>query len=264
VTIETLAVIPARYASVRLPGKPLVKLLGKELVLWVWESVRRSAADRVLVATDHDGIARWVEGAGGEAMMTPPELPTGNDRVAFVAERVPSRFVLNVQGDDPMVTPAMIDPMLDALRRVPDTRLAVLARRIERPEEAGRDSIVKMVFDRDGRALYFSRACIPFQRTPAVLYKHVGPYAWRRDALFEFASQPQTPLEKAESLEMLRVLENGGVIRCVETDEDTVEIDTPEDVALFERLMSRSRHRAGAEALGSVTIQEEDIGYARF
>jgi 3-deoxy-manno-octulosonate cytidylyltransferase (CMP-KDO synthetase) len=241
VTVETLAVIPARYGSVRLPGKPLLKLLGRELVLRVWEGVKGSAADRVIVATDHEEIARLVESEGGEAMMTPSELPTGNDRVAFVAERVPSRFVLNVQGDDPMVTPAMIDPMLDALRRVPDTRLAVLAKRVERPEEAERDSVVKMVFDRNGRALYFSRSPIPFQRTPAVLYKHIGPYAWRRDALFEFASQPQTPLEKAESLEMLRVLENGGVIRCIETDADTVEIDTPEDVALFERLMSRSR-----------------------
>jgi 3-deoxy-manno-octulosonate cytidylyltransferase (CMP-KDO synthetase) len=235
-TIETLAVIPARYGSTRLPGKPLLKLRGKELVLWVWEGVRRSAADRVIVATDHADIVRVVEAAGGEAMMTPSALPTGNDRVAFVAELIPSRFVLNVQGDDPMASPATIDPMLDALRRDPDTRLAVLAKRIDNPEETERNSIVKMVFDRSGRALYFSRSPIPFSVGPdAVRFKHVGPYAWRRDALFEFASQPQTPLEKAESLEMLRVLENGGVIRCIETDLDAIEIDTPEDAALFER-----------------------------
>ncbi|MDR2175716.1 MAG: 3-deoxy-manno-octulosonate cytidylyltransferase [Synergistaceae bacterium] len=235
-TIETLAVIPARYGSTRLPGKPLLKLCGKELVLWVWEGVKRSSADRVVVATDHPDIARLIETAGGEAMMTPSDLPTGNDRVAFAAERIPSRFVLNVQGDDPMASPATIEPMLDALRRAPDTRLAVLAKRIDDPEEAGRNSIVKMVFDRNGRALYFSRSPIPFSGNPAAArFKHVGPYAWRREALFEFASQPQTPLEKAESLEMLRVLENGGVIRCIETDVDAVEIDTPEDIAIFER-----------------------------
>jgi 3-deoxy-manno-octulosonate cytidylyltransferase (CMP-KDO synthetase) len=241
-TIETLAVIPARYGSTRLPGKPLLKLCGKELVLWVWEGVTRSSADRVVVATDHPDIARLIETAGGEAMMTPSNLPTGNDRVAFVAERIPSRFVLNVQGDDPMASPATIEPMLEALRRTPDTRLAVLAKRIDNLEEADRNSVVKMVFDRNGRALYFSRSPIPFSGDPATpRFKHVGPYAWRREALFEFASQPQTPLEKAESLEMLRVLENGGVIRCIETDIDAVEIDTPEDVAIFERLISRPR-----------------------
>ena len=171
--------------------------------------------------------------------MTPSSLPTGNDRVAFVAERIPSRFVLNVKGDDPMASPATIDPMLDALRRAPDTRLAVLAKRIDNPKEADRHSIVKVVFGRNGRALYFSRSPIPFSGDPATTrFKHVGPYAWRREALFEFASQPQTPLEKAESLEMLRVLENGGVIRCIETDIDAVEIDTPEDIAVFERLIS--------------------------
>jgi 3-deoxy-manno-octulosonate cytidylyltransferase (CMP-KDO synthetase) len=239
-TIETLAVIPARYGSTRLPGKPLLKLCGKELVLWVWEGVKRSSADRVVVATDHADIAHLIEAAGGEAMMTPSNLPTGNDRVAFVAERIPSHFVLNVQGDDPMASPATIDPLLDVLRRSSDTRLAVLAKRIDNQEEADRNSIVKTVFDRNGRALYFSRSPIPFSSDPAAArFKHVGPYAWRQEALFEFASQPQTPLEKAESLEMLRVLENGGLIRCIETDIDAVEIDTPEDVAIFERLMSR-------------------------
>jgi 3-deoxy-manno-octulosonate cytidylyltransferase (CMP-KDO synthetase) len=219
-----------------------VKLHGKELILWVWEGVKRSSADRVIVATDHPDIARLVEAAGGEAAMTPSDLPTGSDRVAFVAENIPSRFVLNVQGDDPMASPATIEPMLDALRRSSDIQLAVLTKRIENPEDANRKSIVKMVFDQSGRALYFSRSPIPFSNDPAVTrFKHLGPYAWRRDALFQFASQPQTPLEKAESLEMLRVLENGGAIRCIETDVNAVNIDTPEDVAIFERVMPRPR-----------------------
>ncbi|MDR1730794.1 MAG: 3-deoxy-manno-octulosonate cytidylyltransferase [Synergistaceae bacterium] len=242
--IETLAVIPARYGSTRLPGKPLLKLCGKELVLWVWEGVRKSASvDRVIVATDCEAIASLVEKAGGEAMMTPSELPTGGDRVAWAAERVPSRFVLNVQGDDPMVEPKMIDPMVEALRRDPEVTLAVLAKRIENPDEVERTSVVKMVFDEKGRALYFSRSPIPFSRDgdpKTARFKHIGPYAWRREALLEFATRSRTPLERAESLEMLRVLEKGGVIRCIETNVDTVEIDTPEDVHRFEALMKRS------------------------
>ena len=239
---ETLAVIPARYGSTRLPGKPLLKLRGKELVLWVWEGARQSAlVDRVIVATDSEDIVKLIEKAGGEAVMTPSELPTGSDRVAWVAERNPSRFVLNVQGDDPMVSSAMIDPMITVLKEEPQVNLVVMAKRIDDESEVGRDSVVKVVFDAKGRALYFSRSPIPFAREEAVYYKHVGPYAWRREALFEFASWRRTPLEKSESLEMLRVLENGRVIRCVETDVDTVEIDTPEDVACFERLVKTKR-----------------------
>jgi 3-deoxy-manno-octulosonate cytidylyltransferase (CMP-KDO synthetase) len=217
-----------------------VKLCGKELVLWVWEGARQSSSvDRVIVATDHQPIADLIEKAGGEAMMTPSDLPTGGDRVAYVAERVPSRFVLNIQGDDPMVTPEIITPMVKVLRQDPNVSLAVLAKRIEHREEMERSSIVKMVFDENKRALYFSRAAIPFSADPdTVRFKHIGLYAWRRDALFDFASHPRTPLEMAENLEMLRVLEKGGVIRCIETDVDTVEIDTPEDVCRFEALMA--------------------------
>ncbi|GHS89101.1 3-deoxy-manno-octulosonate cytidylyltransferase [Synergistales bacterium] len=242
--IETLAVIPARYGSTRLPGKPLLKLCGKELVLWVWEGARRSAlVDRVIVATDREEIAGLVEKAGGEAVMTPSDLPTGNDRVAYVARRVPSRFVINIQGDDPMVTPEIIDPLVEALRQNSDVKLAVLAKQIEHPEEVGRDSIVKMVFDEKGRALYFSRSPIPFSNKPDTKrFKHVGPYAWRQDALFAFASWPRTRLETAENLEMLRVLEKGEVIQCVETDIETIEIDTPEDVTLFEELMKKKTY----------------------
>jgi 3-deoxy-manno-octulosonate cytidylyltransferase (CMP-KDO synthetase) len=237
--IETLVVIPARYGSTRLPGKPLVKLCGKELILRTWEGVRKSAlVDRLIVATDHEVIAALVERSGGEVMMTPSNLSTGNDRVAYVAERVPSRFVVNVQGDNPLATPKLLDPLIMALQADPEVRLAVPAKRIEHVNEAEKNSVVKMVFDENGRALYFSRSLIPFSKDPAtVRFKHIGIYAWRREALFEFASWPQSPLEKAESLEMLRLLEKGGVIRCIETDADAIEIDTPEDVALFEAFM---------------------------
>ena len=241
-TIDTLAVIPARLGSTRLPEKPLVKLCGRELVLRVLDGVRSCASvDRTIVATDSERIVSLVEAEGGEAMMTPPELPTGSDRVAWVAERVPSTYVLNVQGDDPLVVAAHIDPMIEALKKDPETGLAVLAKKIDDPDEISRDSIVKMVFARDGRALYFSRSPIPYPRSgQAVYYKHIGPYAWRRDALFAFAAMSQTPLERTESLEMLRLLEHGGTIRCIETEIDCIEIDTPDDVRQFEEFFSKT------------------------
>ncbi|MDR3281285.1 MAG: 3-deoxy-manno-octulosonate cytidylyltransferase [Synergistaceae bacterium] len=236
--IETLAVIPARLKSTRLPEKPLIKLAGRELVLWVLDGARSSKnVDMAIVATDDERVASVVERAGGTAMMTPAELPTGSDRVAWVARRVPSRFVLNVQGDDPLVSASVIDPMIEALKSGDDIGLVVLAKVIDKPEEVTRDSIVKMVFDREGRALYFSRCPIPFVRDPKSVtterFKHIGPYAWRRDALFEFASWDQTPLERAESLEMLRMLEHGKTIKCVKTETDSIEIDTPDDVREF-------------------------------
>lgn len=242
-TIETLAVIPARYASTRLPAKPLCKLCGRELVLRVLDGVRACpSVDRVIVATDDERIASVVRAEGGEAMMTPPELPTGSDRVAHVAREVPSRFVLNVQGDDPLVCREHIEPMIDALRADESIELAVLAKKIEDYEELARASIVKMVFGLDMRAIYFSRSQIPYPRgdSPIAYYKHIGPYAWRRDALFAFAALPRGPLERAESLEMLRMLEHGRPVACVKTDIDCIEIDTPDDVAMFEEYMKKS------------------------
>jgi 3-deoxy-manno-octulosonate cytidylyltransferase (CMP-KDO synthetase) len=237
--LQTLAVIPARFGSTRLPGKPLIKLKGKELILWVLDGVRQSRlVDRIIVATDHYDIANLVQRAGGEAMLTPRDLATGGDRVAFVARRIASQYVINAQGDDPLLNAQMIDPMIAALQADAAIKLALLARQIEDAREIGRDSVVKMVFDRNGQALYFSRAPIPFPRNPgAVYYKHIGPYAWRRQALLEFASCPQGALEKSESLEMLRVLEKGDKIKCIITTQDSIEIDTPADVEHFQAVI---------------------------
>lgn len=239
---EILVVIPARLQSTRLPEKPLLKLGGRELVLRVLDRVRESRrVARVIVATDSERVFSVVKAAGGEAMMTPADLPTGGDRVAYVAERVPSRFVLNVQGDDPMSSGAEIDRMVAALEEDESAGLVLLAKRIENEREIARASIVKMVFDRNGRALYFSRSPIPYPRNPgAVYYKHIGPYAWRRDLLLSFATLSQTPLETTESLEMLRLLEHGHAIRCIETAVDNIEIDTPEDVAAYEEYLKHT------------------------
>jgi 3-deoxy-manno-octulosonate cytidylyltransferase (CMP-KDO synthetase) len=173
-------------------------------------------------------------------MMTPAELRTGSDRTAYVSRLIPSKFVINVQGDDPMVCAAVIDPMIEALVSDTGIKLAVLAKIIDDPKDVPRDSIVKMVFDEEHRALYFSRSPIPFPRNPgANYYKHIGPYAWRREALLDFASSGQTPLERSEDLEMLRVLEKGHSIKCIATDRDSVEIDTPDDVRAFEEYLRR-------------------------
>jgi 3-deoxy-manno-octulosonate cytidylyltransferase (CMP-KDO synthetase) len=237
--MNTLAVIPARYASTRLPGKPLIPVAGVPLVLRVLEQVRKcDSVDRIIVATDDNRIADVVENAGGETLLTPSELPSGGDRVAWVSERIPSKIVLNIQVDDPLVGPDMIDPLVAAILDE-GAALALLAKRIENEQEIESPNIVKMVFDKNQRALYFSRSPIPYPRTPgAAYYKHIGPYAWKREFLLQFSSWSQTPLETAESLEMLRVLENGYPIRCIPVARDTIEIDTPEDVAAFEALIA--------------------------
>jgi 3-deoxy-manno-octulosonate cytidylyltransferase (CMP-KDO synthetase) len=238
--MDTLAVIPARFASTRLPGKPLVNIAGVPLVIRVLSNVLKCrSVDRVVVAADDERIASVVREAGGEVLMTPPDLPSGGDRVAWAAERIPSSYVINVQVDDPLVGSDMIDPLIGALKSDPQVSLALLAKKIQREEEIFSPDIVKMVFDKNGKGLYFSRSPIPFPRTSAgTWHKHIGPYAWRRDFLLEFSKWPQTPLEKRESLEMLRVIEKGHSIRCILTERDTIEIDTPNDLVRIEEFLS--------------------------
>lgn len=238
--MKTLAVIPARFASTRLPGKPLVLIAGVPLVIRVLTNVSKCrSVDRVVVATDDERIAVLVRENGGEAMMTPPDLPSGGDRVAWAAERIPSDYVINVQVDDPLVGSDMIDPLIEVLSSAPDVSLALLAKKIEREEEIKSPDIVKMVFDKNGKGLYFSRSPIPFPRTSrGTWYKHIGPYAWRRDFLLDFFKWEQTPLEKTESLEMLRVLERGHSISCIVTERDTIEIDTQNDLLRIEEYLS--------------------------
>lgn len=241
--MKTLAVIPARYASTRLPGKPLIKIGGVPLVVRVLKQVQKcSAVDRTIVATDDERIAEVVRAHGGEAAMTPSDLPSGGDRVAYVARGISCDYVVNVQGDDPLVGSDMIDPLISALEESGGTKLALLAKLIENPDEVDCKDVVKMVFDGRGRGLYFSRSPIPYPRNSGgVWYKHIGPYAWRRDFLLEFSSWRQTPLEKTESLEMLRVLEMGYSIRCVKTERDVIEIDTPADLERLERFLTENR-----------------------
>lgn len=235
--MKTLAVIPARYSSTRLPGKPLIIVAGTPLVVRVLENVRNCRTiDRVVVATDDSRIADVVREHGGEAMLTPQELPSGGDRVAWVARNIISDYVINIQVDDPLVGSDMIDPLVEALESDSSVMLALLAKKIECMEEVDSKDTVKMVFDKNGKGMYFSRSPIPYPRNEgAVWYKHIGPYGWRRDFLLDFAGWEQTLLEKTESLEMLRVLEMGYSIKCVVTERDTIEIDTPGDLKKIEK-----------------------------
>jgi len=235
--LKTLIVIPARYASTRLPGKPLLRIAGVPLVVRVLrQAMRCTSVTDVLVAADDERIAEVVRAEGGQVMLTPPDLPSGGDRVAFAArEYGPADIIFNIQVDDPLVGPDMVDPLTELLAKDAGVSLGVLAKAIEKKEEEEDPGIVKMVFDENMRALYFSRSPIPFRRNPgAVMYKHIGPYAYRRDFLLRFCQWEPTPLERSESLEMLRVLEKGHEIRCLETDRDTIEVDSPRDVEMLE------------------------------
>ena len=199
------------------------------------EHVYRRAAsargvDAVVVATDDERIASVVKGFGGIAQMTSASHRTGLDRIAEVARDLTAEIVVNVQGDEPLIEPAMIEEVVAALTADPDTQMSTLRRRIDDAAEYRNPNVVKVVVDAAQRALYFSRAPLPFAREPAAAFKHVGLYAYRRDFLLTLAALPQTPLELAESLEQLRALEHGFRIRAVETLHDSVGVDTPEDL----------------------------------
>ena len=244
--MSILAVIPARYASTRLPGKPLVALQGKPMIQRVWERVRQAESiTGVIVATDDERIRSAVEAFGGEAILTRTDHRSGTERVAEVAAtRHDAEILVNVQGDEPMIEPAAIDAAVAAIRDNDEVNVSTLAVPIGKPADIMDPNVVKAVLDFDDNALYFSRAPIPWVRdrgasVRAHHLKHLGLYAFRRQALLEFATFPQGDLERVEQLEQLRWLENGYKIRVVETEYDSVSVDVPEDVARVEELLSR-------------------------
>lgn len=212
---RALVVIPARLASTRLPEKPLQEIDGKALVLHVCNAAARApAVDRVVVATDSERIRRRVESAGHECAMTSPDHPTGTDRVAEAAERFDHQVVINVQGDEPFLPPEALGAMARTLLEEPDLPMHTLAVPLA-PEDRDDPNVVKLVLDRAGNALYFSRSFIPLHwRNDAVApLMHVGVYGFQREALFRFVSLEQTPLELCEGLEQLRALEHGMKMR---------------------------------------------------
>ncbi len=237
-----VAVIPARFSSTRLPGKPLADIHGRPMI----EHVHRRACEaksveRVIVATDDLRVFEAVRAFGGEVVMTSPDHRTGSERVAEVAARLDSALIVNVQGDEPLLAPSMIDDAVAACRDDASVAMSTVRARILDPAEVASPAVVKVVTDVRGRALYFTRAAVPFLRdpgTPATWYKHVGLYVYRREFLLAFAAMPPTPLELSESLEQLRALEHGHAIMTVESRHDALGVDTPDDLERVRRVLA--------------------------
>jgi 3-deoxy-manno-octulosonate cytidylyltransferase (CMP-KDO synthetase) len=242
-SLRVVALIPARFASTRFPGKPLALIDGHPMIEHVY---RRAAAStlvsQVIVATDDLRIAVAVQRFGGEVRMTRPEHRSGTDRLAEVAATLDCDIVVNVQGDEPLIDPQSIDEAVQPFVHDASLQITTLYRRISTPQELADSNLVKVVVDRGGFALYFSRAPIPHLRDPRggwpPMFGHVGLYAYRRNALLVLASLDPTPLEQAESLEQLRALEHGIRIRAVETRYDSLGVDTPEDLEHVRRLIA--------------------------
>jgi len=244
---KIVVVIPARYASTRLPGKPLVPLCGKPMIQHVYERAKRAqTVHEVLVATDDQRIIDTVQSFGGTGRMTRADHRTGTERIAEVAAHESGDIFVNVQGDEPLIDPLCIDSAIAALLEDPPAQIATVATAIRHAADVMDPNVVKTVLDFDENALYFSRAPIPWIRDTqhklhVKYWKHLGLYVFQRDALLEYPTLPQGELEKIEQLEQLRWLENGYRIRVAEVPHDSVSVDVPEDVPRVEKLLKESK-----------------------
>jgi 3-deoxy-manno-octulosonate cytidylyltransferase (CMP-KDO synthetase) len=251
--MAVVAIIPARFGSTRLQGKPLVRIGDKPMIQHVYESTARvKGLDRVLVATDDRRIEEAVRGFGGEVIMTSKNHRSGTDRLAEVAKKIKSQWVVNVQGDLPFIQPETIIRAVRAMRRNRSIPMATVSTPIYSEEEWHDPNIVKVVTDSNGFAIYFSRAAIPFQRkhiasepvhpTETIWgYRHIGLYVYRRDFLLKFARLRPTRLEQIESLEQLRALVHGYRIFVASVNEPSVEVDTPADLIKAENYLLRGK-----------------------
>jgi 3-deoxy-manno-octulosonate cytidylyltransferase (CMP-KDO synthetase) len=243
--MKTYGIIPSRFGSSRFPGKPLAVLAGKPLVAWVVEAVKKAKSlDDVLVATDDERIVAAVEQHGGRAVMTPSELPSGTDRIACAAgDFADDDILVNIQGDEPLIDPALIDALVAKLRDDPRWSMATAVTPIKSAADLAARTVVKVVLDRDDGALYFSRSPIPCDRDheadldSGLYVRHLGIYAYRGAFLRRYISEPPCGLEKTEKLEQLRALWMGAKIAVVRTDDEGVGVDTPEDAVRVERIL---------------------------
>jgi 3-deoxy-manno-octulosonate cytidylyltransferase (CMP-KDO synthetase) len=247
--MKVIGIIPSRYASTRFPSKPLAMIKGKTMIQRVWEQAWKSKLDAVVVATDDMRIADEVLKFGGQYVLTDPNHRSGTDRCREALYMVEGQYdaVVNIQGDEPFIDPAQINQVIELIGR-DDTRLASLAKRIEDEDELFSPNVVKVVMDKQGNALYFSRNPIPFMRNldhdkwlqKGEFYKHIGLYAYKTETLCQIAEMQSTTLEKAESLEQLRWLENGLRIRMGITQLGSLSIDTQED---YEKAMQFAQNQ---------------------
>jgi 3-deoxy-manno-octulosonate cytidylyltransferase (CMP-KDO synthetase) len=242
----TLGVIPARYGSTRFPGKPLAEIAGRPMIRRVYEAAARACRlDRLLVATDDERIAAVVRGFGGEAVMTPEACATGMDRCAAAAREIACDRVVDIQGDEPLLDPSLVDRLVDALEAAPDAAVATPVRPCRGAEEYRDPDRVKAVVAGDGRILYFSRSPVPagLEERAGSAFIHIGLYAFRREALMSLAAAPRSRLETAESLEQLRALEAGMTIVALPCDGEFIGVDRPADIARVEAVLERPERR---------------------
>ncbi len=234
--MKAIGVIPARYGSTRFPGKPLADILGKPMIQHVWERASQAKTlGKVIIATDDESILRKAKEFGAEAVLTSPSLSSGTERVAETVKDLDADIVANIQGDEPLIEPRAIDEAIKSLIDNPEIPMATLAYKMTKKEEIEDPNVVKVVFDKDNFALYFSRSPIPYsklktQNSKFKTYKHLGLYVYRKEFLLKLAKMKPTPLERMEGLEQLRVLENGYRIKVVETEYDSIGVDTPRDL----------------------------------
>lgn len=241
---RVLAVIPARYGSMRFPGKVLANLGGKPIVQHVWERTNFSRADEVLVAVDDRNVYNAVAGFGGKVVMTSSSHPSGSDRIYEAVRDLECDCVINVQGDEPFIRPEVINSLIDVITEEDGPDMATVVVPCSREEMGENPNIVKVVLSSDNYALYFSRAMIPFLRTGGeemTCYRHWGIYAYRKSALERFVSLPEGKMERCEKLEQLRALENNMRIKCVITDHSSIGIDTPEELEKAERFLEEEK-----------------------
>jgi 3-deoxy-manno-octulosonate cytidylyltransferase (CMP-KDO synthetase) len=248
---KTIGIIPARWSSTRFPGKPLHPIGGKQLLRHVWERCSRAKnLDSIIVATDDMRIAEAAFDWGAEVALTSPKHSSGTDRVAEVARKAKEfNYVINIQGDEPLIDPGLIDKLVEKLCSEREVGIVTAAHPFKNPADASSRHQVKVVLDLFGNALYFSRAPIPAQgndRRRFLLLRHQGIYGFRRETLLQFVRWKPSPLERAESLEQLRALENGVKVHVLITASGSPGIDTPEDAAALEQKLARAKRRTRA------------------
>lgn len=231
--MNVIGVIPARFGSARFAGKVLADLLGKPVIQHVWENAKKAKmVDDLIIAADDERVLKAAADFGAKAVYTSPDQPSGSDRLIEVVNPLDVKVIINIQGDEPLVRPEMIDDLARAMLDDKNVYMATLAKKIEDKSEIENPNVVKVVKDKNGFALYFSRSVIPYRRNDIapIYYKHIGIYAYTKDFLFQFTNLPKSHLEMTEALEQLRVLEGGYKIKVIETKFDTIGIDTPEDL----------------------------------
>ena len=244
-TKQTAIIIPARYGSSRLEGKPLLKANDKPIIQWVWEKASKCPlVDRVIVATDDERIFNACKDFGAEVEMTSTNHKSGSDRIAEVASRHPEiGYIINLQGDEPLIEQANIELVIKGVLEDEKADISTLLREIKDEEEAQNPNLVKCVFDVNNYAMYFSRSKIPYERNSgkSKIYGHLGIYGYKREALFKMTQLPQTTYEMAESLEQLRALQNGMKIKVAIVDNIPVGIDTMEDFEKFKKMVEERK-----------------------